>query len=215
MSDNPATNVFCSARPSSAPKTPSPEAPIVPRHTSPSRSIARLAVPLLLCGCGSAPPADGADRSKMASDLVQCRNEQSTLKDQIADLRAELAKAKVAADHTVRTEPVDVKAAPPEARHVEGNLPAEEISKVVRANAKTLRVCYEKGLKRNPNLQTVSMVKAHFFIRGNGHGERAGIAPHVEPEMESCMAAAIEKWRFPEFAGDPVEVETPVNLVAH
>lgn len=191
--------------------------PRLARPVLSARAALPSLAPLLLwcaaCGEGKGA-ADPAERAKMASDLVQCRNEQSALKDQVADLTAQLARLKAATDRTVHTEAVDVKAGREE-RHVEGNLAEDAMTRVIRANARTLTVCYEKGLKRNPNLQTLSAVRVHFFIRNTGRVERIGIAPHVESEMESCMSAAIGKWRFPEFQGDPVEVETPINLVAH
>ena len=150
----------------------------------------------------------------MANDLVQCKNDQSGFKEQIQDLKAEVARLKIAADWTVHTDAIDVVKGQPEVKHVEGNLPPDQISKVVRASAGTLRACYEKGLKHNPNLQTISSVKARFSIRNTGHAEGIGIAPHVDAEMEKCMGQAIGKWKFPEFTGEPIAVETPVNLVA-
>ena len=86
--------------------------------------------------------------------------------------------------------------------------------KVVKMNSGGLRACYEKALKRKPDLQFVNNVVAKFQLRGNGTASNVHFAPHTDSEMESCMASTMEKWKFPTFEGDPVAFEQPVNLVA-
>jgi hypothetical protein len=180
---------------------------------------ALLALSLVaVAGCSGGPSQDDGSKAKLAADLVACQNEQSNLKDQIAQLKAQTAKAQAAADAATRTklEPIDVRAQPQGGgiKHMEGNVSPEQVAKVVRQNSGGLRACYEKALKRKPDLQYVSTMTARFSIKNSGAAESVSFAPHADPEMEKCMAGMMEKWKFPTFQGDPVAFEQPVNLVA-
>jgi hypothetical protein len=161
-------------------------------------------------GCGGGGGGDDGQKAKLATDLVQCRNDLSNLKEQLAEAKAQLAKLQQA--HTVALEPVDLKAAG--GKHMEGNISPEAVIKVVRQNSGGLRFCYEKALKRKPDLQYVSSVTAHFQVENVGAARGVSFTPHTDQEMEKCMASTMEKWKFPSFQGDAVAFEQPVNLVA-
>lgn len=178
------------------------------------RAIAlSLVVTLALLGCGG---SDDGSKSKLAGDLVGCKNDLSALKEQLADARAALAKAQEAAGMVVKLDPVDIKVAAnaPQVKHSEGNIPPDQVVRVVKQNAGGLKACYEHALKRKPDLQYVSAVTAHFQVRNSGNAQNVRFSPHTDGEMERCMAQTMEKWKFPAFQGDPVLFETPVNLVA-
>ena len=168
---------------------------------------------LALVGCGGG--GDDAAKSKLAGDLVACQNDRSTLKEQLRDAQARLKKAEDAASTIVKIDPpLELKAQPPTEKHLEGNLPPDAVVKVFKANQGGLRACYEKGLKRNPNLQYVSNVNAHFAVRNTGNAIGVSFTPHADVEMEKCMAQTIGRWHFPSFTGDPVQFDYPVSLVA-
>ena len=174
-----------------------------------------LASLLLLAGCSGGPSADDvAQRNKMASDLVACQNDRSTLKEQLAAAQAELAKLKAANDPTVHVQDPLTLNANPSKTGKEGNLPPEAVIKVFKQNQGGLKACYDKGLKRNPNLQYVAALNAHFAVKNTGNAVNVGFSPHADGEMEHCMASTIAKWHFPTFTGDPVQFDYPVNLVA-
>jgi hypothetical protein len=168
---------------------------------------------LFAIGCSSSASDDGS-KAKLAADLVGCKNDQLSLKEQIADLKAQLAKAQ--ADATAKLEPIDLKVAAPgtSVKHMEGNVSPDAVVKVVKQNSTGLRQCYEKALKRKPDLQYVSMVTARFSVRNSGAAQSVSFSPHTDADMERCMASTMEKWHFPSFQGDPVAFEQPVNLVA-
>lgn len=170
----------------------------------------------LLSGCPDKPKDDGA-KAKLATELVQCRNDLRDLKEQVAVAKAELTKCQQAA--TVKLDPVDVKvggttAHPSGGTGKEGNVSPEAVAKVVKLNASGFRACYEKALKRKPDLQYVSSVTARFSVRNTGNAQGVSFGPRTDSEMEHCMAQLMEKWKFPTFQGDPVAFEVPVNLVA-
>lgn len=170
---------------------------------------------LALIVCLAAACSGGGEdqqKAKLATDLVQCRNDLSNLKEQLAESKAQLTKAQEA--KTCLLEPIDLKAANAGQKHMEGNIAPDAVIKVVKQNSGGLRACYEKALKRKPDLQYVSSVTARFQIVNTGQAQGVTFAPHTDGEMEHCMAATMEKWKFPTFQGDPVAFEQPVNLVA-
>jgi hypothetical protein len=189
----------------------------LPRLLSPF-VLAGTSTLFILSGCGSGPSKeDQARQAQLASDLVSCKNELSTLKEQLAEAKAALTKAQteLSSATTKQLDPIDVKANPNTGeKHMEGNINPEAVVKVVRQNSGAFRACYEKALKRKPDLQYVSAVKARFQIRNTGTAFGVTFAPRTDSEMEGCMAGAMEKWKFPAFQGDPVAFEQPVNLVA-
>lgn len=172
------------------------------------------AVGLAVAGCSSGTQDDGT-KTKLATELVQCRNDLREMKDQLAQAKAELQKAQKSS--VVQLDPVDVPAGTPKSNGgsgKEGNVSPDAVAKVVKLNATGFRACYEKALKRKPDLQYVSSVTARFSVRNTGNAQGVGFAPHTDGEMERCMAQLMEKWKFPTFQGDPVAFEVPVNLVA-
>jgi hypothetical protein len=171
---------------------------------------ASLALCLLFAACSGG--GDDQQKAKLATDLVQCRNDLSNLKEQLAESKAQLQKAQEAKACVLA--PIDLKAANAAQKHMEGNVSPEAVVKVVKQNSGGLRACYEKALKRKPDLQFVSSVTAHFEVENSGSARGVSFTPHTDPEMERCMAQTMEKWKFPAFQGDPVAFEQPVNLVA-
>ncbi len=181
-------------------------------------TVARICLPLAIAcfGCSGGGGAEPAANTKLADDLVACQNERSQLKEKLRDAEARAKKAEEAASAVVKIDPpleLHGSAQTPE-KHVEGNLPPEAVVKVFKANQGGLRACYEKGLKRNPNLQYVSAVNAHFAVKNTGNAIGVNFTPHADGEMERCMAQAITRWHFPSFTGDPVQFDYPVSLVA-
>jgi hypothetical protein len=174
-------------------------------------SLLGLAV---LSGCGGASQ-DDSGKTKLATDLVQCRNDLLTLKEQLAQAKADLLKAQQSS--TVKLDGVEVKAGGNPSggnSSKEGNVSPEAVAKVIKLNASGFRACYEKALKRKPDLQYISQVTAHFSVRNTGNAQGVGFAPHTDGDMEHCMSGLMEKWKFPTFQGDPVSFEVPVSLIA-
>jgi len=172
--------------------------------------IASLVLCLFVAACSGG--GDDQQKAKLATDLVQCRNDLTNLKEQLAEANAQLKKLQDA--RTVQLEPLDLKASGVGQKHMEGNVSPDAVVKIVRQNSGGLRACYEKALKRKPDLQFVSSVVARFEVENTGNARGVNFTPHTDQEMEHCMAQTMEKWKFPTFQGDPVAFEQPVNLVA-
>src|SRR5262249_41732503 len=124
---------------------------------------------LVFASCSGSDDGAAA-KAKAAAELVQCKNEQEALKDQVAQCKGALAKAQSAA--TVKLAAVEVGSAPiakPQERRMEGNVNPDQVVKVVRQNSGGLRACYEHALKRKPDLQYVSQVTARFYVKNTGN----------------------------------------------
>ena len=176
----------------------------------------RTLVPFLalVISC-SGPSEDGVSKAKLASDLTECRSQVSSLKEELVVTKAKLAAAEQAAAGVVKTDAVDVSVQTGVGvKHMEGNVPPDQVVKVVKQNSTGLRSCYERALKRKPDLQYVASLTAHFSIKNTGNATNVSFSPHADSELEKCMARTMEHWRFPTFQGDPVAFETPVNLIA-
>jgi len=176
----------------------------------PTMRSASLALCVLFAACSGG--GDDQQKAKLATDLVQCRNDLTNLKEQLAESKAELQKTQQA--KACQLEPLDLRAGSAAQKHMEGNVSPDAVVKVVRQNSGGLRACYEKALKRKPDLQYVSAVTAHFQVENSGAAKGVSFSPHTDQDMERCMAQTMEKWKFPTFQGDPVAFEQPVNLVA-
>src|SRR5262249_23946606 len=150
------------------------------------------------------------------ADLVQCKNDNASLTEQLNDANAAIKKLQEELGMQVKLDAVDIKTivSAPQVKHFVGNVSPDMVVKAVRQNSGGLKACYEEALKRKPDLQYISAVTALFQVRWAGQAQQVRFSPHIDAEMESCMASTMEKWKFPTFEGDPVAFEQPVNLVA-
>src|ERR1700758_4274780 len=114
-----------------------------------SASLGVIACLAVACSGGG----DDQQKAKLATDLVQCRNDLTNLKEQLAEAKAQLQKAQEAKACVLT--PIDLKAANAGQKHMEGNIAPDAVIKVVKQNSGGLRACYEKALKRKPDLQFV------------------------------------------------------------
>ncbi|MSP59669.1 MAG: AgmX/PglI C-terminal domain-containing protein [Myxococcales bacterium] len=183
------------------------------------RPLVPVAAALLFaaaCSGGGASEEMSARNKSLADDLLKCQTEKSSMKEQMQVAQAEVRKMKEASQPNVlELGAIELQAGP---RQVESaNLSPEQVKavkKVIVSNGGALVSCYEKGLKRNPNLRTVSSVTARFLLNPTGSATGTIFNPHVDAEMERCMAQGFGKWKFPTFTGGGVQVEFPVSLVA-
>lgn len=93
-------------------------------------------------------------------------------------------------------------------------LAAQEAAQTLRSHVSQFRPCYERGLKRNANLQFITQVKVQLTVTPDGHAKDVQISPRTDPDMESCMSQTIGRWRLSPYKGQPVVLEVPVNLRA-
>jgi Ca-activated chloride channel family protein len=93
---------------------------------------------------------------------------------------------------------------------VTGSLPPEVIQRIVRQNYGRFRLCYENGLRNNPNLQ--GKVSVRFVIARDGSVTNVGNAGSDLPDA-SVVACVMQSYRglsFPQPEGGVVTVVYPI-----
>lgn len=92
---------------------------------------------------------------------------------------------------------------------VNGRLPPEVIQRIVRQNFGRFRLCYESGLKSNPNL--AGRVSVAFTIAKDGSvKDVSGSGDLGDAGVVSCITKAFYGLSFPEPEGGDVKVNYPI-----
>ena len=96
-----------------------------------------------------------------------------------------------------------------EAPAVDGELDPSLVSKEVRARIGAIKACYERALKRNPNLS--GKVKVRWTITAAGTVSEVDIEEDSmgDSEVSSCIKGLVSRWRFPAPSGGSVDVVYP------
>lgn len=96
-----------------------------------------------------------------------------------------------------------------EAPEVDGSLDSAAIARVVRARMRMVQDCYERELKRSPNIS--GKIEIEFTIGTNGRVEEALIASNAmgSAAVGNCIVSRIRRWRFPRPDGGSVTVTFP------
>jgi len=105
------------------------------------------------------------------------------------------------------------RARPPQVRmgatSVSGRLPPEVIQRIVRQNFGRFRLCYENGLRNNPNLQ--GRVSVRFVINRDGRVSNVGGGGDIpDGGVVSCVTRAFYGLSFPQPEGGIVTVSYPI-----
>jgi hypothetical protein len=79
---------------------------------------------------------------------------------------------------------------------------AREIGAAVSTHSDEVRMCYERGLKRNPDLEGTP--KLALRVQADGHVQRADLVASdlTDHDVEACIAGAAQRWVFP--PGPPI-----------
>ena len=93
---------------------------------------------------------------------------------------------------------------------VSGRLPPEAILAILRQNHGRFRLCYERGLGRDPNLQ--GRVELHLVIQPSGAVRSANASGALPEDVTTCMAGAVAQLQFPESVSGAVDVRYPLML---
>ncbi len=96
-----------------------------------------------------------------------------------------------------------------EAPAVDGELDPSMVAKEVRTRLGAIKACYERALKRNPNLS--GKVVIHWTITQAGTVSGVDVEQDTlgDAEVASCIKSLVARWRFPAPSGGSVEVSFP------
>jgi hypothetical protein len=91
-------------------------------------------------------------------------------------------------------------------------LTVDQIRNVTRQTG-GLKMCYERALKRDSNLEHAGRINVtfRFNIHPSGNvGETAVQSDtHIDNQLVECFKQAVGRWRFPQFQGEPIPVDNP------
>ncbi len=95
---------------------------------------------------------------------------------------------------------------------VSGRLPPEVIQRIVRQNFGRFRLCYEGGLRNNPNL--TGRVSVGFTIASDGSVKNTRVASSTLPDagVAACIQRAFTGLSFPQPDGGEATVTYPILL---
>ena len=93
-----------------------------------------------------------------------------------------------------------------------GRLPPEVIQRVVRASFSRFRLCYESGLRSNPNLS--GTVTTRFVIDRSGGVSSASDSGSTLPDraVVQCVNRGFSALSFPQPEGGIVTVSYPITF---
>lgn len=91
-----------------------------------------------------------------------------------------------------------------------GSIDKEAIRRVVLANLKQIKACYEKGLNRDPSLYGKIVIQWTIGPGGRVTEARTKSTTMNSSEVENCAVARLRTWKFPEPpAGELADVAYP------
>ncbi len=95
---------------------------------------------------------------------------------------------------------------------ISGRLPPEVVQRIVRQNFGRFRLCYENGLRNNPNLQGKVSVRFVIGRDGNVGSVSNGGSDLPDAGVQSCVANAFKGLSFPQPEGGIVTVVYPMSF---
>lgn len=89
-----------------------------------------------------------------------------------------------------------------------GMLSPQDVAKVVNRRIGAIKGCYERALRRNPNLE--GKVTIRFTVSGSGKVTTArATVNELSPDVGSCIVGAFKRFRFPPPEGGTATFEYP------
>ncbi len=89
-----------------------------------------------------------------------------------------------------------------------GDLSPKEVAKVVNRRIGAIKGCYERALRRDPNLE--GKITIRFTIAGSGKVSAARTTLNeLSPAVGKCIVSSFKRFRFPQPDGGSLTVEYP------
>ncbi|HJL42359.1 MAG TPA: AgmX/PglI C-terminal domain-containing protein [Myxococcales bacterium LLY-WYZ-16_1] len=97
------------------------------------------------------------------------------------------------------------------APQVDGELSQAKIQRVMKRNMRAIRSCYERALKRDPDLKGKLILDFEILENGRTSGVMFGGSLRSKA-VHSCIERRARRWRFPRPRGGSVFVSIPIVL---
>jgi TonB family protein len=97
---------------------------------------------------------------------------------------------------------------------LDGELDASKIARVIRRKQRAVQDCYERELKRDPDV--AGKIEIEITIGESGRVESAEVISNStgSPAIGTCAVSRIKRWRFPKPDGGSVTFMAPFTFVA-
>ncbi|HXI54612.1 MAG TPA: AgmX/PglI C-terminal domain-containing protein [Polyangia bacterium] len=184
------------------------------------RRFALLVAAVVAGGCSKSD--DGLTQRLMESNekVVACQKDLAVAKNEIANLKRQLADAVANPSKFALTDPDIIElvasrrgvAAKP--GEVQPTLDPKQASKIVMQGATAMQACYERALKKNAALQMQSglALTLGITVKPTGDVEAVEVAPSFDKGLTDCFRTTASHWKFPTFSGTAVTIEQKFKL---
>ena len=82
------------------------------------------------------------------------------------------------------------------------------VNKVIGRRMGAIKGCYERALRRDPNLKGKLVIR--FTISGSGRVTTArAVENGLTPDVGNCVVSAFKRFRFPQPDGGSLTMESP------
>jgi TonB family protein len=88
-------------------------------------------------------------------------------------------------------------------------LAPQELARLIRAHLIDIRLCYERALKRRPELSGKLLVRFTLTAAGTVSGVAVDEDTMGDAEVAACVRSVVGRWRFPAPPRGGVEVSFP------
>ncbi len=90
-----------------------------------------------------------------------------------------------------------------------GQLDIEQLRREMKNRVGALRSCYERALRRNPQLSGKLLLRFTIVPAGSITGVQLESDSLDDPDMSNCVRRLVLSWRFPAPQGGPMDVAFP------
>jgi hypothetical protein len=159
--------------------------------------------------------------AEINSKVVECKNQNAELEGEVNKLKRDLAKALADPSSIVLKDPEIIELVaelrgnePGDVTVGKGDLDPATASKIVMQGARALQQCYERALKKNPDLQYRAGVQVllGLTVQATGLVKAVDVSPSIDGELTECIQTAARRWKFPTFKGESVTIEQKIML---
>ncbi len=97
----------------------------------------------------------------------------------------------------------------PHRAEIDGTMNTSAVARTIRRGMGAIRTCYQRALKRNPNLSGKVVVRLMINTMGKVTSVEIDSDSVGDNQVTSCIKSYASRWRFPPPEGGSAEVAVP------
>jgi TonB family protein len=95
---------------------------------------------------------------------------------------------------------------------IDGTMNVNAVAQTIRRGMSAVRTCYQRGLKRNPDLAGKITIRLNVNTMGKVTSVVVDSDTLGDPQVASCIKNYARRWRFPPPDGGSAEIAVPFNF---